>query len=244
MKTKLSKFFSESELEQLFVLHWGHFFPTLFADLLYAHRVSAFPWFTFIYLLVYFLSYKALRSLYYSFWTFAFILFLYNFFSLALCLWNPKLQSVGYFYALSLVLLLSELYGLFGPIYYPLVNWWEYDFRFRADLKVLAVLPDHAMVEGRLTDLRRSAGCVVLFDELSVGDMISIKTTGENHELRLIELKAQVMSKRSPLPGRGNHYGVKFHFTKDVDHNAFRDFSAYWKRKRGLKMRMKLQKDS
>ncbi len=83
--------------------------------------------------------------------------------------------ALPWFFCMSAVLLGIEMYKLYGPIYYPLVNWWEYDFRFRSDVKVLVSLPDQAMVEGRLTDLRRKAGCVVLFDEMHVGDTLALR---------------------------------------------------------------------
>jgi ribosomal protein S1 len=66
------------------------------------------------------------------------------------------------------------MYFLSSPIYYPRVSWWEYDFRYRDDLKI-EVKSFEDVIDARLTDLRRQAGCVAIFEELKIGQEIKVQ---------------------------------------------------------------------
>ena len=44
---------------------------------------------------------------------------------------------ISYNYLLGMLFLFMGMYTLSSPIYYPMVKWWIYDFRYRNDVKIL-----------------------------------------------------------------------------------------------------------
>lgn len=126
---------------------------------------------------------------------------------------------------------------LSSPIYFPLIRWWEYDFRYRNDIKA-NVQYNESSFEGRLTDLRRGAGCVVLFENLNVGEYFEITVISNKKELAL---KAEIMSKREYSIARGYTYGVKFHFARDGEKNNFAKLCHLWNQERTSKLKMKFK---
>ena len=101
-----------------------------------------------------------------------------------------------------------------SPLFYPRITWWEYDFRFRGELKIDAQVNDKD-IPGRLTDLRRKAGCIVLFEKLQPGEEFTINYRKDDDEVNTYPVK--VMSRRGSTLGRGYTYGVKFLPSKDKE---------------------------
>jgi len=180
-------------------------------------------------------SLRTLKDLYYSFWTFSGLIMLYclcSFFILE----NSNASSGYFLIFLGFVIL---LYLVASPLYYPRVNWWESDFRYRGDI-VIDVTYKEKMLEGRLTDLRRQAGCVVLFDEIMLGEELLLKTEyGE----KLIYLTGEVVSRRETLPGRGITYGFYFKLENEDDKKSLNHLRKEWKDKHKLRMREKFKKE-
>jgi len=88
-----------------------------------------------------------------------------------------------------------------------MVNWWEYDFRFRHDLKIKIEGDNEKEFEGRLTDLRQGAGCILSFEDFEVGKKIKIKISSESPQ-QIYE--AEIKSSRRNIDGRPKIYGVYF----------------------------------
>jgi hypothetical protein len=189
--------------------------------------------------IIYRLYYKMVKNLYYSFWTFSVLIFIYLFSNFVMCLTFDNSFGLPYIYLLAMISLLLECYILYSPIYYPRVRWWEYDFRYRHDLKV-NILREEEKYEGRFTDLRRGAGCVLLFEDLSIGDSLTIETTGE---IKNIKLNAEIMAKHEYMVGRGITYGVKFHFDDKESKQDFKRFSKYWSIERIEKIQAKYDEE-
>jgi hypothetical protein len=127
------------------------------------------------------------------------------------------------------------MYILSSPIYYPRVSWWEYDFRYRDDLRI-KVKSGESEYEARLTDLRRYAGCVGLFEELKLGDEIIVNAKID--DVTMI-LRGQVMSKRRYLIGRPVIYGVMFKFDSRVNKKRYIQLVQMWKKEKNNKRKLK-----
>jgi hypothetical protein len=149
----------------------------------------------------------------------------------------PDFHKISAWYLLAMGILVGQMYILLSPIYYPRVNWWEYDFRYRDDIKIrIQVKGAKNFSEGRMTDLRRLAACVVSFEDFPLGEMFEIEIVGRNVSSKV---HSQIISKRNYSLGRGNIYGVFFHFETTEEKYSFRRFSKLWvletRKKRALK---------
>jgi len=239
MKLSLNYLKLKQEIDRHEVLTWGIFF-FLFLGFFYEAMESG-AWFTLILNVAFFTIYltflkKLLKRLFYSFWTF---LGLLGFF-IILKAFDQSLFSLSFFSFIASGFLVGlQAYSLWTPIFYPVVSWWEYDFRYRDDLKI-TVKKDEVSLEGRLTDLRRQAGCVALFKELALGEIITIEPFGE---LTNMQFKAEIMSRRKYSFGRPFNYGVKFILDENSDDAVFKSFVAFWKSERKLKQKKKFKSE-
>lgn len=178
---------------------------------------------------------RALKNLLNTFWSLTIILILFYamaFFRNALVLDNT-LASIWY---LSAMLLLGlSAWQISSPLYYPMVQWWEYDFRFRPDIRVWVEIGD-AGYRARLTDLRRGAGCVVMFQSAAVGSWINVTTDVMTQKFGM---KAQIVSSKEPILGRAFIYGVRFD-TEDLEQRQrLKLLTNYWNESKKLKIRSK-----
>lgn len=192
--------------------------------------------FQFILLLVaYNFYYNALSNLYYSYWNMSLIFGIYYLVSLGrnfLVLSNPM---IGGLFCLSLIFLVIACYIISSPLYYPRFHWWEYDFRFRADIRCWVEVDDQQH-RGRLSDLRRGAACVELFHNVPVGTNIHINVEVLNQNFTLT---AEVRSRREPIIGRSVVYGVKFVNTDLEQKQRLKFLTNYWNESKKIKIRNK-----
>jgi hypothetical protein len=237
MKIRLYRLKLKSELERILFLQWTHFcfFCVGVLTEIIVKDFSVISLFSLVLLFFYFIfSTKTLKNLYYSFWTFIGLLGLYYLFRLV----SSDFGTFAFFcYLSSLVVLLVELYLLYTPIFYPIVSWWEYDFRFRDDLKVKVKLSSDEVLDGRLTDLRRGSGCIALFQGVEVGEVIeviSIEGIGE------VSLRGETMSKRQYSLGRPFNYGVKFFIEELSSSVTYRRVMDNWKSDRKEKKNLRI----
>ncbi len=182
-----------------------------------------------ILLFVYRLYFRVIHNLYYSYWTFSVCLMLYFGFGFFQGVFIFKTSILSYNYLLSMLFLFVEMYTLSSPIYYPMVKWWIYDFRYRNDVKIIVHHgSDHRKekkINGRLTDVRRGAGCITLFENYRIGDFLFILLSTDYRDL---DFKVELISKRETLMGRGITYGVKFAFRSSEEKEAFNRFVYNW----------------
>lgn len=170
---------------------------------------------------------KTLKNLQYSFWTFSSLIFVYLFdeFTNHLFEYDSVLTTC---YFILLAILCVIFYIISSPLFYPRVRWWEYDFRYQGDLKVkIYPTPDNDQLfyEARLTDLRRGAGCLVLFQEIEMGKEFQMQIFDPVFAKML---KIKFMSKRSVGPGRGYVYGIKFVIIGHEEKIAFKELKNFW----------------
>lgn len=174
------------------------------------------------------------------FWVFSFLIVCYQLWGFIVAVVGTHSYSLFYMYLTSNIALWLELYIMSSPIFFPRTLWWEYDVRYRSDLKIGVELHNASQVEsftGRMTDIRRSAACVVLFQDIPLKKKIFIKT---NHDNRSMELPAVVLSKREYSFGRGITYGVKFLLKTNEEKKLFKNFSIEWAAHRNKKLEIKL----
>lgn len=192
--------------------------------------------FQFILLLVsYNFYYTALSNLFYSYWNISLIFGIYYIVSLSrnfLILDNPM---IGFLFLLSVIFIVIACYIISSPLYYPRFHWWEYDFRFRADIRCWVEV-DGKQLRGRLSDLRRGAACLELFHSMPVGHpiLVSVEILNQN-----FILSGEVRSKREPIIGRSIVYGVKF-VNQDIEQKQRLKFlTHYWNETKKIKIRNK-----
>lgn len=215
------------EVERIELLHWGNFCLVLFSIVL--ELCSGFIGFFFIpkiaaALIFYRFFFKVKRNLQYSYWTLSNLLLAYLVYSLA----SSPSFLLAICYLLATVFLCGEMYLFFSPLYYPLIRWWEYDFRYRDDLKI-SVTIEGKKIPGRLTDLRRGAGCVALFAKHRHGTALTIKM--ERFE-NITPFKAEIVSRRCYSLGRPYTYGVRLNIASEKDEKNYDTLVGHWKNRR------------
>lgn len=179
--------------------------------------------------------YKTIKYRYYTYWTFSAMLFFYLLFKIYEQFYIQNNDHIGILYLFSTLILIVKMYILSSPIYYPRVSWWEYDFRYRDDLKI-TVKSEDKDYSARLTDLRRHAGCVAMFEELKLGEEIIINAALDDDN---ILLRGVVMSKRRDVIGRPLIYGVQFKFDSKSNKKRYTGLERLWKKQKHSKRKMK-----
>lgn len=179
--------------------------------------------------------YKALANLYYSYWNISIILAIYYMVSLIRNMFVIDQPMIAFLFFVSILFLLIACYIISSPLYYPRVHWWEYDFRFRADIRCMVEI-DGRQYRGRLSDLRRGAACLELFHHIHVGQPIQINLEILNQNFTLF---SEVRSKREPIIGRSIVYGIKF-VNSDLEHKQrLKLLTNYWRESKKIKIRNK-----
>jgi PilZ domain len=179
--------------------------------------------------------YKALSNLFYSYWNMSLLFAIYYLVSFIRNLVVTDNPYISFLFFLSLILLIMASYIVSSPLYYPRVHWWEYDFRFRADIRCMVEV-DGIQKRGRLSDLRRGAACLELFKHVNVGAPIEINVEILNQNFTL---NAEVRSKREAIIGRSIVYGVKFMNIDLEQRQRLKFLTNYWKESKKIKIRNK-----
>ncbi len=203
-------------------------------------EIVAGPKFRFVIRLLFFLYlstpyYKTIKHRYYTYWSFSFFLFIYILFKINEQFFALHQSHIGALYLISCLILITKMYILSSPIYYPRVSWWEYDFRYRDDLKI-TVKANELNYDARLTDLRRYAGCVALFEELKLGQEISINAKVDDVT---VILRGHVMSKRKDMIGRPLIYGLQLKFDSRGNKKRYIQLVKLWKKEKNNKRKLK-----
>lgn len=180
---------------------------------------------------------RAIRQLLNTFWSLTLMLLIFYFISFtrnALVLDNSLTAT---WYGASFFLLCLAAWQISSPLYYPMVQWWEYDFRFRPDMRVTIHDVEGKEHPARLTDLRRGAGCVVMFHPIPIGGEFSIHTEVLSQRFGL---KAEVISRKEPILGRAYTYGVRFNVEDLEQRQRLKLITNYWRESKNLKKRSKV----
>lgn len=237
MLTKLNLQNSYDKVKFMVIIQFALVFGAFIAEAVATKTVFYFSFiFQFVVIVAAFnFYYKALSNLFYSYWNISVILVVYYMVSMARNFFTNGLPMIGSLFVISLFLLIWASYIISSPLYYPRVHWWEYDFRFRADIRCLVEVDDH-QYRGRLSDLRRGAACLELFNPIQVGQPVQINIEILNQNFTL---SAEVRSKREPIIGRSMVYGVRFNDTDLENRQRLKFLTNYWKESKKIKIRNK-----
>jgi hypothetical protein len=181
--------------------------------------------------------YKTIKYRYYTYWTFSVVLFFHLTYKIYEQYFVLNNDHISMLYILATILLIIKMYILSSPLYYPQISWWEYDFRYRDDLKILVKSKEEEF-SARLTDLRRQAGCVAMFEDLKLGEEIMVNAAPEESEDNVL-LRCVVMSKRRDVIGRPLIYGVQFKFDSKSNKKRYVTLERLWKKQKNSKRKMK-----
>lgn len=231
----------KADFERIRTLHWSHFSLLILALGLQIYLDFRSSWnILTILILTFFYRHfmRTVREVLYTFWFMSFLLLLYFSVGLTKSFFIYDGWSLVIVHGLAIFFLLLEMYALSSPIFFPRVNWWEYDFRYRHELKV-DVIKGERHIEARLSDLRRGAGCLVSFEEFPLGEMIEIKLPPDQQNLYL---RGEIVSRRIYSIGRGLIYGLRFHFQSRAEKREFFEFSEKWRSVGNFKTRMKFER--
>jgi hypothetical protein len=194
----------------------------------------------FILLGVFKFYFQAQKHRNYAYWTISFLLGLYILMDILIFTFINYDIFVLYISFLASIFLFINCYVMSSPLFFPRVQWWEYDFRYRGDLKSLIRLDDK-IFEARLTDLRRNLACVEAFDYIPLGSEIKLETEFED---KIYVLKATVKTSKEIIQGRPIRYGIKFSFDEDNSKEVFKNLLHLWDKNKKVKLRNKFSEES
>ena len=173
----------------------------------------------FFWIIFFMLFFRAIRRLLYSYWMFHFLLILYvllRFFG-----------SGGLFFSEIFIFLLViglsvwQVCIMVRPTYYPRINWWEYDFRYRGDTKARMGVKDK-FHDIRINDIRRGEASIYSFCELSPGEKIVVdRIDGMDGDF---SLDFDVVTVRANVVGRPDIVGLRLSDMHDnFNYNKLKD---------------------
>lgn len=240
MSFDIKYFKLKRDIDRVHILHWAHFVVLIlftFSEITNSQVNVVYGLFKMAVIsAIYHLFYRTVKSLYYTFWAFTGVLGLYLITNIVEGMASNATVGVVYLLVLGLIFLSIEAYILSSPIYYPRVSWWEYDFRYRNELKTW-VTSKTMSADGRLGDLRRGAGYLSSFRKYSRGEKLQLRV--DTSEERTFEV--EIMSKRQYSLGRPVTYGIKFHFKNEEEENNYFKFCDNWKSDKNLKKKQRFK---
>lgn len=130
-------------------------------------------------------------------------------------------------------------YVMSSPLFYPRVQWWEYDFRYRGDLKTLIKL-EHSHYEARLTDFRRSACCVEAFDYIDLDREITLEILYKD---KTYIIDGVIKTNKVIVPGRPIRYGIKFDINNEDIKVVYNTIRTIWNENKRAKIRSKFSEN-
>ena len=136
---------------------------------------------------------------------------------------------------LGAIFLSINCFVMSSPLYYPRVQWWEYDFRYRGDLKAI-IKKGAEQYEARVIDLRR--GCVSLetFEYIDLGTEVESEV---QYGSKIYSMTGTLKTLRQLVPGRPYRYGVNLKFDEDTDRKTYMELKKIWSLNKKVKLRRK-----
>ncbi len=158
---------------------------------------------------------QAIKRLLYSYWSFLFISTLYSLsFVIDFGLGRISLAemlTLATFIGLNIL----QASMMMRPIFYPMPNWWEYDFRYRTDIKAKIKVKDK-FYDVRIADVRMGEVAIHSFHELEAGDRILL--TGIDEIDKTLSIIFDVATVRKNIVGRPHIIGLKLFNHGDIVH--------------------------
>jgi len=243
MVIDFSNFKLRQDIDRINVLQWSHFFLIIFSVVIEMSNGLVGFWGLVkivLFALFYRFFFKTVKNLNYSYWTFCCMLVIYLLTGIYFVALYNEIWGLMNIYLLIFVVLLVQTYILSSPIYYPRVSWWEYDFRYRDDQKV-TVKKEDKEYECRLSDLRRSAGCLQSFEAFKNTEKLELVIGQDGSEK---SFQIEVMSSRQYSLGRPKSYGIKFLFSNENEKNTFMRICNDVKKEKKFITKQRFKKDA
>lgn len=243
MENKVKKFFEidiNDDFRRAIISQYFLMFFTFLLAILIAVKETSFLNFSFLVEILlmglgFNFYFQAQKNRNYAYWTLSLCVGIYLF----LCVLRYTFVNydifILYITFLSVIFLFINCYIMSSPLFYPRVQWWEYDFRYRGDIKSLLRF-DGKMYSSRLTDLRRSTACIEAFDFLPLNSKVSLEAEFEE---KLYVLEGIIKTSKEIIPGRPIRYGVKFFLEEDNAKETLSLLTKIWNTNKKVKLRNK-----
>lgn len=181
--------------------------------------------------------FKAQKQRNYSFWGISLLIGLYLLKIILMYTFVDYQIFILYFAFLACLFLGINCYLMSSPLYFPRVQWWEYDFRYRGDLKSF-VKVDDKVISTRVTDLRRDAACVESFEHIDLDTPVELEI---EHDGDLYIAPAKVKTSKEFIKGRPIRYGIVFNLKDEKVREDFTRLKKLWNRSKKVKIRNKFE---
>lgn len=126
-------------------------------------------------------------------------------------------------------------YVMSSPLYYPRIQWWEYDFRYRGDLKATMKI-DEESLEARMVDLRRECVSIMAFEKLQLGNKVLVEVPYGNNVFRL---NGSVKTIREDITGRPISYGISVDLATTEQRKDYNELLKLWNMHKKVNLRRK-----
>jgi len=183
--------------------------------------------------------YKAQRNRNYAYWTISLGILVYLLLDILQSTFVTGNMFILYLAFLAFIFLILNCYTMSSPLFYPRVQWWEYDYQFRADLKAL-IRYDGSVMKARLTDYRRYSACVECFDFIPLDSEIFVEVDFDDQNFLL---KGKVKTYKGVIAGRPFRYGVRFTFDEVITKEVYLKLLKIWKNNKQVRLRSKFDKN-
>lgn len=142
---------------------------------------------------------------------------------------------VLYIAFLAGIFLIINSYLMSSPLYFPRIQWWEYDFRYRGELKAIARY-EQEEVEIRVADLRRHCISFLGFEKIQLGEKVSVEIPfGQN----IYKVVGRLKTMREDIPGRPIRYGLLLQFENESDRKIHQELKKIWRLHKKANIRRK-----
>ena len=177
----------------------------------------------------------ALRNRNYAFWGMTIVIFMYLLMHILHYTFLNYNLFVLYLSFLSGVFLTINGYIMSSPLYFPRIQWWEYDFRYRGELKA-----EIKYLEGRLparvADIRSECISFLAFEAIRLGKEVVVEIPfGE----KVFEIKGTLKTSREDIPGRPIRYGFKIDTEDRANNRSYLELKKVWGLKKQANIRRK-----
>lgn len=168
--------------------------------------------------------FQAQKKRNYAYWGITFVLASYLLLKILHYTFIDYNIFILYISFLAAIFLSINCYVMSSPLFFPRVQWWEYDFRYRGDLKII-VKDGSTCFEGRLTDFRRGCCSIEVFGHLELDENIKVELDFKD---QIFIISGEVKTKKEVTPGRPLRYGVKFDLSESETKSVYNEVKRVW----------------
>ncbi|MBD64147.1 MAG: hypothetical protein CME62_03005 [Halobacteriovoraceae bacterium] len=178
---------------------------------------------------------KSHKNKNYAFWGLTVLLFIYLTMTILEFTFVSYNIFILYFSFLAFIFLMVNSYIMSSPLYYPRIQWWEYDFRYAGELKATARV-NGLEFESRVADLRRNAASILAFDVLPLGAEMQVEIPYEDKVFKII---GTITTQREVIAGRPMRYGITLDESKEPNKSQVPALKKIWKSHKRANLRRK-----